>query len=130
MKGNRQMARPRKLKSFRRFSLRLPAYVLKGLRHWAVEEECSVNDLLNCIAVDAKTFRESTKQQPLQVSDRVVRYPWRAPDSCLGGLRHQAGMASLNMDRNISMNQAMLDAVMVATTRAGWLKTRMGRRAA
>ena len=38
------MARPTKLLNFKRFSLRVPAELLKAVKHACVDEDLSVND--------------------------------------------------------------------------------------
>ena len=38
------MARPTKLANFKRFSLRVPADLLKAVKHACVDEDLSVND--------------------------------------------------------------------------------------
>lgn len=75
--SKRPRGRPAKLGDHHLFSLRLPAHLHRELRHAAIDEECSLNDLLVRViqewADDDPTIRRRRRDAGLPPSSTRIK---------------------------------------------------------
>ncbi len=118
------MARPTKLEDFKRFSLRLPAYLMRALKHEAIERDRTPNDLLNLLVLSGGVCRRTLELMPNTWKDKTCRYPWRAAPPSLAAAHLWAKKGG------VSVNKWMIEMLHTELTVAGWVKAPKRRRSA